>query len=426
VDFRLIREWVLPWEAERGEGFQQEALSLSHRGLGIVGGAEIIGGLLALAGFERWQPGAGLLAVGVATVLAARSGRLYPWSRAVSAISAGIGAALAAAHIGPGVPEDFALAITTLMVLTSAAVPLLPIQSLAVGAAAAAGGFGTNHRIFLMMIAAAGAAITAAIYYQRRDNHRAFVGALRASQDVRALQTRLQRAESSAAMVRLSAALAHELSAPIAAVSSTVETLLLLTSRRAEAPASDQQRLAGLQADLGRSVEEPLSRLKKIINRLQRLTDLDEAVLQRANLNDLIREAAGLVKQQANSAVQFNLELEPLPDLSCRPQQLIAVLCNVLTNSVESLEGKGRISVYSRASESWVEVRIEDNGRGIPHERLAQIFDPAFQVAEGRVSIVNWTLFTSRQFIKDHGGEMRIHSREGSGTTVSFTLPCSS
>jgi signal transduction histidine kinase len=413
-------------DAERDEGFDEEELSLSRRGLHIVAGAEAAAGLLAFAGFERWPAVAGLLVLGAATSIAGRTGGLYPWSRAVCAISAGVAAALAAANIGPGLPEDFALAVTTLLVLVPAAVPLLPIQSLAVGAAAVAGGFGTNHRMFVVMIAAAATAITTVIYYQRRAKHRSFVGALHASHDVRALQTRLRRAESSAAMVRLSAALAHELSAPIAAVSSTIETLLLLTSRRSEAPPSDQQRLTDLQAGLGRSVQAPLWQIKKITDRMQQLTDLDEIALQRANLNELIREAAALVKQQANPDVQFNLELEPLPELSCRPQQLIAVLCNVLTNSLESLDGKGRISVYSRASESWVEVRIEDNGRGIAPERLAQIFDPAFQVAEGRVSNGKWTLFMSRQFIKDHGGEMRIHSREGSGTTVSFTLPCPS
>jgi two-component system NtrC family sensor kinase len=69
---------------------------------------------------------------------------------------------------------------------------------------------------------------------------------------------------------------------------------------------------------------------------------------------------------------------------------------------------------------------IEDNGRGIPPERLHHIFDPGFEVAEGRVSTGNWSLFTSRQYIKEHGGDIRIQSLVGKGTSVCLTLPAAS
>jgi hypothetical protein len=59
----------------------------------------------------------------------------------------------------------------------------------------------------------------------------------------------------------------------------------------------------------------------------------------------------------------------------------------------------------------------------IPAGQLAHIFDPRFLVADGRVSTGNWSLFTSRQFIKEHGGDIQIQSLEGKGTTVCLTLP---
>jgi signal transduction histidine kinase len=88
------------------------------------------------------------------------------------------------------------------------------------------------------------------------------------------------------------------------------------------------------------------------------------------------------------------------------------------------MDGAGTVSVTTSTSGSRLEVRIQDTGRGIAPERLARIFDPMFEVADGRVSTGNWSLFTSRQFIKDHGGEMRIQSEEGRGTTVTVLLPC--
>src|SRR2546430_12219761 len=135
------------------------------------------------------------------------------------------------------------------------------------------------------------------------------------------MQSRLLRADSSISMVCLSAALAHELSSPIGTVSSALDTLLSLWTRRAETPPSEQPRLAALQSDLGRSLHDSMERLKKIVNRIQRLTNLDEAATQRANLNELLNDAVGLMKPQVQNGVHFDLNLRPLPDLTCRPQQ---------------------------------------------------------------------------------------------------------
>jgi signal transduction histidine kinase len=423
MELSRLRDWLLPGGAEPDEGFQQELLSLSHRGMRILGGTEIVAALGALAGFIPWLASAALLVLGLATLGASRVAPVYPHCRMLSVFSSGLGAVIAAASIPFARSEDFALGIAAVFLLSAVFVPLVPAQSLAIGIACVAAGIFTNHRVFLVMMALAAIAITAILYAERRSNHQSYLRVLQASQEFRDLQSRVMLAENSATMVHMSVALAHELSSPIGAVSSGVDTLVLLATRQAEVTPSDQKRLATLQVDLGRSLQEPMARLKKIVNRIQRLTNLDEAAIQRTNLNDLIKEAVALVKPQTENDVHFELDLDPVPELSCRPQQLMAVFCNLLTNSMQAIEGQGRISVSTKVDHMRLEVTIEDDGRGISREKLAHIFDPAFQVAEGRVSTGNWSLFTSRQFIRDHGGEMRIQSREGRGTTVSLILP---
>jgi signal transduction histidine kinase len=82
------------------------------------------------------------------------------------------------------------------------------------------------------------------------------------------------------------------------------------------------------------------------------------------------------------------------------------------------------VSIGTRRINSQLEVIVQDDGKGMSAEELATIFDPAFKVKSGRVSTGNWSLFSSRQIIREHGGEIEIQSSPGQGTRVRVTLPC--
>ena len=417
-----VKSWLFP-PSGADEGFYQESLSLSGRGARVGGFLEIGVGLAGFVGGLPWPTALGVLVLGVLTWLATRIDALFEHSRAVVAIGVGLGALGATQSL----PHGLALVSVAILLLAApVVVPLLPWQSMLMGAAVTGAAALHGHAAPVGFLAGAAIVLTAVLYEQRLGNYRSSTGLLHATQEFRDLQSRLVLNESSATMVRLSAALAHELSSPIGTVSSAVETLLLLSARQALASGAEQERLLALQTDLGRSLQESMARLKKIVNRIQRLCHLDEAAMQSANLNELLREAAALVIPQAATSIEFQWNLQTLPALQCRPQQMTMVFWNVLLNAAQAIDGDGRVSISSTLRDARVEVRIEDDGRGISSERLAHIFDPVFNVADSRVSTGNWSLFTSRQFIKNHGGELRIKSLAGQGTTVTIYLPCKS
>ncbi len=419
-----VRNWLFPVTGP-DEGFHQESLSLSGRGAPLAGALEIAIGLMGLTGLLPWPAAIAMIVLGALTLVATRVDALYEHVRTVVAIGLGLSALSAVLAAQPD--HSFApIAIAILLLAAPALVPLLPWQSMLMGTAVVLAAATNGHAGAMALLAAAATFLTATLYEQRLSNYRSFTNLLYASQNFRDLQSRMVLTESSATMVHLSAALAHELSSPIGTVSSAVETLLLLSARQAQAPAAEQERLLALQTDLGRSLQDSMARLKKIVNRIQRLCHLDEAAMQSADLNDLLREAAALVIPQASNSIDFLWNLHPLPELQCRPQQLTTVFWSVLLNAAQAIDGDGRISISSAVRDARVEVRIEDNGRGISSERLAHIFDPVFNIADSRVSTGNWSLFTSRQFIKNHGGELRIKSLAGQGTTVTLYLPCAS
>jgi len=106
-----------------------------------------------------------------------------------------------------------------------------------------------------------------------------------------------------------------------------------------------------------------------------------------------------------------------------RPQQISAVFSNLLQNALEGLTSAGHVWLTTSQAGSQVQIVVRDDGRGISPEELAGIFDPSFKVRAGRVATGNWGLFSCRQIIREHGGEIDIQSTPGHGTTVRVTLP---
>ena len=84
-----------------------------------------------------------------------------------------------------------------------------------------------------------------------------------------------------------------------------------------------------------------------------------------------------------------------------------------------------RYEAFELFEPNGILVEVVDDGRGIPTERLDQIFEPSFAVADGRVTTGNWGLFNCRSIIHGLGGEIQIESVLGAGTTVKIILPVS-
>jgi signal transduction histidine kinase len=117
------------------------------------------------------------------------------------------------------------------------------------------------------------------------------------------------------------------------------------------------------------------------------------------------------------------LSLQNLPSVSCRPQQIGAVFTNIVDNAIRASEGRGCVTIETLAQNRHVEVRIRDAGKGFIKEALTGIFEPGFREEGGRVSTGNWGLFSARQIIREHAGEIWIESEPEKGTVVTVTLP---
>ena len=453
-----LRRYLLPGPAEQDPEFRREIERLSYLGLRVVAGVEIaVATFLTLARTlvnpdpSTWylrlvQSGAVIL-VGLISLFLARGQFFRKYSRSIAMVSGMTVAAILIwfsllMTVYDASADDFVPGQMTLIMLVAvAAVPMRPPDTLLLGFLIETAyvllslvaqvthqvniGVDSMYVLFIFMLSLLATGLTAVVYEQRRATFQWHLRTLRAAEDLRQAEARNLLAQNAASVGRLAAALSHELNSPIGALVSGVDTLLLLASRQATAPPEQQQRLVLLQNELRKSVKQSTDRLKELVTRMQRFTNLDKAEVQSANLNEIVSDVISLLEPQYKGKAEVELLLQPIPDLVCRPQQLSAVFSSLLLNSVDATEGNGRVSLATKSVGDNVEVKICDNGRGLDPSQIETIFDPGFKVALGRVSSGNWGLFSSRQIVREHGGDITIQSKVGEGTCVTVTLPCS-
>ncbi len=144
-----------------------------------------------------------------------------------------------------------------------------------------------------------------------------------------------------------------------------------------------------------------------------------------ADLGEVIHEAAEMVRGLVQArGLRLELDLpNDLPLLRFDRTRIRQVLLNLLTNATRFTDA-GWIRIRCRLRETEAEITVQDSGRGIAPESLAQAFETFVQLDESQAREGSGLgLAVSKKFVELHGGKMWIESEIGSGTTVGFTLP---
>jgi two-component system, NtrC family, sensor histidine kinase HydH len=231
--------------------------------------------------------------------------------------------------------------------------------------------------------------------------------------DMRWMQRMLQ-AEQLAAVGQLAASVAHEVGAPLTAITVAVEQLL--------------KRECGACVRGSRDLELVLSQTRRIATLARRLVDLarpGDPMRRPINLNSEVTEAFELLeKQLKRDEITSVLMLDPaVPVLRADPHQLQQVLLNLMLNAGQALrEGGGTVYVSTRSSGRWVELVVRDTGPGIQPQDLPRIFLPFFSRSGG----TGLGLPLARQIIHAHGGTVEVESQPGAGSTFTVRIPVAS
>ncbi len=214
----------------------------------------------------------------------------------------------------------------------------------------------------------------------------------------------------------MASAVAHEIGNPL---NSLGLNLQLLQRKLSKLPENEQARLVPL-------LETALSETQRLDTLLRQfLQSMRPTRLQRENLNlnNLIeRVIETLDPEIAPRGISVHLELsESLPDLSADATQLFQALYNLIRNAYQSIPGEdGGIYIQTAYNDNDLRVVISDTGTGISHEVMGSMYEP-FRTTKRKGNGLG--LLIVRRIIKDHSGTLAFASKEGTGTTVTITLP---
>ena len=236
-------------------------------------------------------------------------------------------------------------------------------------------------------------------------------------------QEQLIRSESLAAIGQLVAGTAHELNNPIAGAMSLVESSLETLG----ASPGGAENLREVIEDLDFSLRE-LRRAGQIIRSLLDLSRQTQTYVEAVDMNRAVDDALRILNNQfKNSPVEIRRDYqESLPSVEGNFANLGQVLINIILNAFQALPGGlGTITLSTRQGEAGgsVIVACRDSGVGIPAACRKDIFKPFFTTKTvGRGTGLG--LYISHEIVRRHGGEIRVMSEQGRGTTVSVELPC--
>lgn len=248
------------------------------------------------------------------------------------------------------------------------------------------------------------------------------------TEELRRTQVRLAQSERMASLGQLVAGVAHEMNNPVGAVRSIAGSLTSAVARLKEqmsngmADVQQVDRLFEVVEDAGKVVDEGTRKITRVVDDLKSFARLDGAALQRADLNKELEDAVALLEPVLKPRVMVRKDLGEIPAVLCYPAELNQVMLNLLVNANEAIRDEGVIVVGTRAKKGGVRITVRDTGKGIPRENLEKVLEPGF-TTKGRGVGTGLGLAICYQIVRDHDGEIRVESEEGSGTTVTVELP---
>jgi signal transduction histidine kinase/methyl-accepting chemotaxis protein len=281
------------------------------------------------------------------------------------------------------------------------------------------------------------------------DNAFAYDKVNKANLELKEAQTQLVQSEKMASLGQLTAGIAHEIKNPLNFINNFSELSIDLSKELLEEIESQSDKLDKKTVDYIKEILTDIDHNARKINEHGRRADsIVKGMLlhsrgksgekQKTNLNELLNEYLNLAYHgfRAQDST-FNVKMETdydttLEPINVVPQNISRVFLNIFNNGCYSVHEKKKerkdsfdpvLKVSTKNLEDKVEIRIKDNGKGIPQDILDKIFNPFFTTKPtGKGTGLGLSL-SYDIVVQEHKGEVKVNSEPGESAEFIITIP---
>jgi signal transduction histidine kinase len=171
-----------------------------------------------------------------------------------------------------------------------------------------------------------------------------------------------------------------------------------------------------------KDVRQEIAQINHILTDLLQTARPHPPAIRRSDVNTTVEHAVMLARQQALSkpiAIEFR-KTPDVPEVEHDSDQIHQVLLNLMINSIQAIDGPGKILVEVNTLDTFSTIAVSDTGRGILPEHLPNIFRP-FYTTKGNGTGLGLSL--ARRIVEEHGGHIDVTSSPGKGTSFVVSLP---
>lgn len=231
---------------------------------------------------------------------------------------------------------------------------------------------------------------------------------------VKEMEREMELKERLVSLGKLASGMAHEIRNPLNAISLSVQRL-----KREFLPGEEKKEEYLTFLDI---IRKELTRVNGIVEEFLQSTRA-KAPFSKESLRDLIEEVIIIVGEKASSKDIF---IENATDtgivVECQRDRLKQAFYNIIINAIESMPEGGTIAITVKQKDTVIEASIKDSGPGIGEEVLGRIFEYYYTTKDKGMGL---GLPISYMIVKDHGGDIKVTSAAGQGTTFTIVLPAS-
>jgi len=275
------------------------------------------------------------------------------------------------------------------------------------------------------------------------------------------LQQQLVQAEKLASIGQLSAGVAHELNTPIQYLTDNVNFVRRSLDPLLAAADSVEQMVAAYRADrlnetsvaetdallkrlklpyvkknvpaaLDQSLDG-LRRMAGIVGAMKSFSRPSDGAMTPADIGEIIADSIALAHTKYTDVAELDVAVQPqLAPLPCLRNEIGQVILNLVVNAADAIDeaarktgtpGKGRITILAERSGDFLQLRVRDNGTGIPLAARGRIFDPFFTTKPVGSGTGQGLSISYAIVVQQHGGTITFETADGQGTTFEVRLP---